>query len=108
MGAQVAQVAPVEGDPTRADRYQATHCLQGGRLPGAIGAQERDDLPRRYRQAEAAYGGNAAIRDVEVFSAQHACRGTPRSRRGPAAPSTGDPIRYAGHGPGPSPDRPAP
>jgi len=60
------QAAAVEGDRAARGPQQAGDRAQGGRLAGAVGTDERDDLPGLDVQVDPVQRLDGAVGDVEV------------------------------------------
>src|SRR5262249_49317743 len=95
VGRQLRDVLAVEEDVSRRDRPDAGDRLQSGRLAGAIGADQRDNLARVDREGQALDGPNAAVENLDVaqLKKHRQLRGTPGSRPGPGGPRWACPRR---------------
>ncbi len=87
VGAQVGDVAAGQLDPPVVGGGEARDQVEQGRLAGAVGPDDPDDLPGRHRQASRRHGPDAAE------AAGQACRGQRRD----AGPTVGrDPAVAVG------------
>ena len=68
---QREQVFTVERDPARPRTVEPGDQVEDGRLAGAVGADQREDLSIADLDAELAQGGEAAEADREIFDAEH-------------------------------------
>jgi hypothetical protein len=68
---QREQVFTVERDPARQRTVESGDQVEHGRLAGAVGADQREDLSIADLDAELAQGGEAAEADREIFDAEH-------------------------------------
>jgi len=73
---QSQQVDAVEGGAAGGRAIEAGQHVEDGRLPGAVGADQREDLAPRRVEAHAAERGEPAEGDGEILDAEqrHASR----------------------------------
>ena len=74
MGRPVHEVAAVEQDAPAPGREKARDRLQESRLPGAVRAHERQNLPGLDAEGDVPHGLDVSIEDVEVLDGQEAQR----------------------------------
>ncbi len=80
-------------DLTLEQRQLAGEREEGGRLPGAVGTEEGDDLPGIDVQRDVADGRQIAVAGREVVGLEHALTGAARVRR---ASRDGDSVTVVG------------
>jgi hypothetical protein len=71
MRRQRAQVVAAESDPALRRTVEARDHVEHGRLAGAVGADQREDLPIADLEAEPAQRREAAEADREIFDTEH-------------------------------------
>src|SRR6266705_3873972 len=80
-------VDPAEDDAPTARAHEPGERAQGRGLPGAVGADDRDDLALLDRDRDAVDGGDVPVVDAEVGQLKHPAPPPPDTPRSPLGSS---------------------